>query len=208
MDNNTPARSIDFDRLSDDFYALKCIVSPADYHGLVVGRLLGDRLIMESYWHDQSLEYLGLALQGHPPVLDSLLAVPEQAIAELSANDFSFQMILPGDDTDLVQRVEALGSWCEGFLVGLALSGVDQSAWASLTPDLAEGLADIAAIAQIKPHEDDSETDYMQLFEYVRMVVLNAYAELMLADDGEEEILEVEASNVVEGLFKGRSHLH
>ena len=35
--------------------------------------------------------------------------------------------LLPCDDTPLSQRVQALGGWCEGFLFGAGLTGIDLS---------------------------------------------------------------------------------
>jgi len=205
MDNASDRNPPDYDHLSDDFYALKCVVTPAEYHGLVAGRLVVARLVRGPHWDDQNLEYLGLPLTARGSGVERILGLSEQTAAELEANDFSFRMLLPGDDLELAARVEALGNWCQGFLVGLALGGLDQPAWSSLQPDLAEGLLDMAAVAQIEVDDQGTEDDYEHLCEYVRMVVLNVYAELMLA---EGDAAAAPPANVVAGLFGGRGRLH
>lgn len=205
MDTETDQSAPDYDRLNDDLCALKCVVSPAEYHAMVTGRLVGGRLRREPHWDDANLEYLGLPLHARGAEVERILGLSAVVAAELGANDFSFGLLLPGDDADLNVRVEALGCWCDGFLLGLALAGLDEPGWNALPEELVEGLTDMISIARIEADEEGTDEDFEHLSEYVRMVVLNVYAQLML--EGEDSA-PAPSDNVVAGLFQGRGRLH
>ena len=44
----------------------------------------------------------------------------------MNNSDVEFELMLPDDDESLEARVEALGTWCQGFVYGLAAGGVKQ----------------------------------------------------------------------------------
>jgi hypothetical protein len=199
MDDN-----YDYELLADDMDELGCIVSAAEYHGMVSGRLIGGPWVQGRAWRDQGLELLGLAPeQADSADLRRLLALPEQVMRELQQQDYSFQLLLPADDGELRLRAEELAHWCQGFLSGLALAGQDQQRWSAMPPELAEGLTDLASIAQLEMADSDTDNDYAELFEYVRMVALNAHAELAVSQD-------TTAAPVhnASALFQGKHKLH
>lgn len=208
MDDNAQATNFDYDyeRLADDMDELDCIVSAAEYHGMVSGRLIGGNTSQGRDWREQSLEFLGLAPdQPDSPDLRRLWALPQQVAAELKREDFGFQLFLPPDNFDLELRAEELGCWCEGFLTGLALAGQDQQRWAALPAELVDGLSDLAAIAQLEAEDNDTDNDYTELFEYVRMVVLNAHAEL---SQGDSDSGSKEPVHGARGFFQGDHKIH
>lgn len=179
MDENTLSSAQRFDDLADDLYQLGAITSASEFHGMVCACLVANAPLQGQAWRAHCLEFLGLAPdQQQTPVLERVLALPDQAAVELAHQDYGFQLLLPPDDSELSQRAEELGNWCQGFLTGLALSGQDQQRWSALPEQLADGLSDLAEIAQIEAIDNDDEGDFLELFEFVRMVVLNAYAEL------------------------------
>ena len=81
--------------------------------------------------------------------------------------------------------------------------GVARLALSRLKPD--PEAAPAQAIARIEADEQGTDEDFEHLSEYVRMVVLNVYAQLML--EGEDSA-PAPSDNVVAGLFQGRGRLH
>ena len=76
------------------------------------------------------------------------------------------------------ERGESLGAWVSGFLEGLATT--QAKGLTKIDDDLKEILRDLVEISQIDSRLDSSETserDFFEVCEYVRVAVLNLYAE-------------------------------
>jgi uncharacterized protein YgfB (UPF0149 family) len=104
----------------------------------------------------------------------------ESTYHELSEFSFEFTLLLPDDDSNINERAESLGLWCQGFLTGL--EQLDISAYTVNNPEFKEALDDVIAIAQltfgdIASNEED-EAAYFELVEYVRLSVLMIFHEL------------------------------
>jgi hypothetical protein len=170
----------DYEQLAEDFLELECLPSASEYHGLVCGRLAANRQVQDPRWHAQSLEFLGVAAPQESIALKRVLALPEMMGTGLNDTDLGFQLWIPGDEEPLEQRLVALGDWCGGFLLGLAWGGLDQTRWKNLSTELSEGLNDLVAISGVDELGEGGEADFMQLYEYVRMLALNVCAETLL----------------------------
>lgn len=205
MEPDPPQAGPDYDEIADDLYELGTVISAAEFHGMTCGSLVGGAVVQGGSWQQQVFDFLGLApdTEAAAPV-QRVLALAGQVAEELRREDFGFELLLPPEDSPLQERATELANWCQGFLTGLALAGQDQGRWSRMPEDLAEGLADLASIAQLKVEDGDDEADYIELFEYVRVVVLNAYAELLLNDEGPVATPTHSAS----GLFGGDKKLH
>ena len=99
-----------------------------------------------------------------------------QTLTALQSGELDFQLLLPEDDDSLLDRVDHLGRWCQGFLTGFGLAG----SALKIDEELAEGLRDIAAIAQVGANEDDaaldsSENDFFSICEYVRLLAVEIF---------------------------------
>jgi uncharacterized protein YgfB (UPF0149 family) len=81
---------------------------------------------------------------------------------------------LPEDDAAVEERVEALGQWCQGFLLGISAGGLKDLD--KLPGDSGEILRDMVEIARVGSYEleggDEDEESFQQLLEYVRTGVL------------------------------------
>ena len=185
MDDSTPSF---FEKLAENLREIESLIQPSEYHGMVCGRLAANALTLDPAWSGADIDFLGLDEATVSSALGSVLELPQVAAEALNDPDCSFQLLLPGEDWSFESRVAALGDWCEGFLLGLALGGLDQGRWDGLSPEVAEGMNDLAAIAQIEEQGEGDESDFMQLYEYVRMVVLSVCAELV--SSGRDELPE------------------
>lgn len=96
----------------------------------------------------------------------------------LGGDNSGLVLMLPDDDMPLVQRGEALRNWCRGFLYGFGLSGRNID---DLPEDSRELLRDISEIARLDLPEEDNEEDetaFAEIVEYLRMGVLLINEEL------------------------------
>ena len=175
----------DFDQVADLFLIEGIDLPPSQWHGCIVG------LLVSGLRADELLGAMGHALQ-ESITGDLMIASEQSAKASLRAlrdPNYGFSPLIPDDDDELELRSEALASWCEGFLQGFAagVAGSDQ-----ISTDAAEILRDMAQIARLEVDStsdiDEQESDFIELVEYVRVVVLNLYQ--TYTSDDEDKLLD------------------
>lgn len=149
-------------------------VSPAELHGLLLGRSCAGAGFEAGPWLVDATELLG----SEPPenVRQALIGLQEMVRGELTGDDVTVVLLLPSDEAPLAERAAALGQWCQGFLGGFGLISGD----AALSGEAMEVLQDLSAIAQVQnalDESEDGENDYMEVTEYLRVAPLLLFAE-------------------------------
>jgi len=149
-------------------------VSPAELHGLLLGRSCAGAGFDIDPWLVDAAELLGAAPED--TVRQALIGLQEMVKNELSGNDVTVVLLLPSDDAPLSERATALGQWCQGFLGGFGLTARDSA----LSAEAMEVLQDLSAISQVQnalDESDDGENDYMEVMEYLRVAPLLLFSE-------------------------------
>ena len=149
-------------------------VSPAELHGLLLGRSCAGAGFDAEGWLIDAAELLENEPQDN--VRNALIGLQEMVKGELTGDDVTVVLLLPTDDAPLTERAAALGQWCQGFLTGFGLTYRDNA----LSPEATEVLQDLAAIAQVQDaleESDDGESDYMEVMEYLRVAPLLLFTE-------------------------------
>lgn len=150
----------------------------AEIHGLLCGFLAAGARFEAEAWLKQAAELMDITEYRHESSKLALQDMYDGVLSLLDNADFGFQLLLPDDDLAIAQRAEALGTWCQSFLTGFGLQGGHTNK--SLNAELRETLSDLEQIAQIElePEDnEDSESDLMELQEYVRMAAMMLYGE-------------------------------
>lgn len=171
-----------FASVADALATLTSLGTAAETHGMLVALLSARVKIRESAWVDsllnEHIEARDTAGQAAYQVLHQLFAVTQTAFQE---NDFSVTLLLPDDEAPLLDRVEALAEWCQGYLTGLHLLGLaiernkNETIQAALNDIVEISQANIDAEDEADPH---SEEHFMELVEFVKAAVLMVAAEL------------------------------
>jgi uncharacterized protein YgfB (UPF0149 family) len=154
-------------------------VSPAELHGLLLGRSCAGAGFDNEGWLIDAAELLEGELQDN--VRNALIGLQEMVKGELTGDDVTVVLLLPTDDAPLADRAAALGEWCQGFLSGF---GLTRRAYA-LSTEANEVLQDLAAISQVQDaleESEDGESDYMEVMEYLRVAPLLLFSETKKAD--------------------------
>ncbi|MFI8746087.1 YecA family protein [Pseudomonas sp. NPDC077186] len=149
-------------------------VSPAELHGLLLGRSCAGAGFDAEAWLLDAAELLGSEPQDN--VRQALIGLQEMVKGELCSEDVTLVLLLPDDEAPLAQRAVALGQWCQGFLGGFGLTARD----GALSGEAMEVLQDLSAIAQVQSaleESEDGESDYMEVMEYLRVAPLLLFAE-------------------------------
>lgn len=166
-DRPTETPRLPFEAAADLLSADRAPIGLAEAHGLLSGLL--------TVRPDTELALWSAAIfddrrpQSSAPLLEALHELTAQ---QLAGDDLAFRPFLPDDSAPLPIRAEAYADWCQGFLSGLGLGGLDAD---RVEGDADEFLRDLDQIARIDfdgiEEGEESERDLMELGEYLRVGV-------------------------------------
>ncbi|WP_049631598.1 UPF0149 family protein [Cellvibrio sp. pealriver] len=169
---------LNFDELANLLAPLGTLNSPSELHGLLCGKLAGGATLSETHWLLEAVEFLDFIAAPDERVRIALSRLYHTTNDQLQGQ-MSLKLMLPDDDSLLSERVRGLSEWCHGFLTGFG--SVDHQGKRVINEEFEEMLEDIANIVQIQADDEEdeasSEADYMEVTEYVRVVVNSLYFE-------------------------------
>ena len=169
----------DFSAVDDALKAAGAAFRAADAHGLLCGLACTSRDVSEGDW---VREVFGPTQGVEPPPTQCyglLSTLYEQTMGQLASAECVFSVFSPGDDQPLCDRADALKSWCQGFLYGLAVGRARLGV--SLVPQAREVVADFSEISRLDEAVADHEVNevaYSELIEYVKVAVMLVREEL------------------------------
>jgi len=176
-----------FDEFCDQLLPLGAITSPSELHGLLCGKLCGGERMPLGIWESTAWEFLDVVGDPGDVISSMVTSLYSVTLQQLNSDNFDLQLLLPDDDVELGQRLQALGQWCHGFLSGIGSAGI--AGESELSADAADSLRDFAAIVQIGVDDDceeqQAEGDFVEVSEYVKVAALNLYMEFGIKSDGE-----------------------
>lgn len=150
---------------------------PVEVHGALVGLICGGVEQNTDSWVKPLLELMNDGNQ-LPPELHLLISeLYQDTVTRLIDFEFGFTPLLLEEEEPLSDRVEALSLWVQSYLTGLAII---QPKLKSASADVQEVIKDLADIAQVEfdvADDEESETAYVELVEFVRMSAILCYSE-------------------------------
>ncbi|HHJ36370.1 MAG TPA: YecA family protein [Gammaproteobacteria bacterium] len=179
----------DISQLEGLLFDVDAALGATESHGALCGMLCAQGATEASQWmlhvlgeHEESTKALQQAGK-------KLLQIHQLSVEQMNDIDGEFELMLPDDDEPLEARVEALGTWCQGFVFGLAIGGIKEDT--ELPEDSKELIKDIieisragyvvdeeAELAVAEEGDEEDEVAFMEVSEYVRMGTLLIYEEL------------------------------
>lgn len=168
----------DFDAIADLMISEGVLtLSPAELHGLMAGQLSAGARFDTDKLLRVLCELMNISYLADEKARLVFISLYQITLVQLLDEDLGFRLLLPDDDQEISQRVDALSSWCSGFLAGFGMYLGEQP----MSDALREGLQDFSEIAQVStdPDEldDEDESGLLELQEYVRMAALYIFAE-------------------------------
>ncbi|MFK8040948.1 UPF0149 family protein [Congregibacter sp.] len=176
-----------FDELANSLLEQGEMLSPAELHGCLCGLLGGGLRGGEEALLAELEQALDISLHGS--LADAIGTLRSRAIESIGEGSFDFQPLLPDDELELPQRIEAMAQWCRGFLSGYAQARVkSEGQGQAVLPDSAEALRDFAAIAQAASDEEDEDSNaaeeaYYELLEYLTVAAMNVMLDAGVGGD-------------------------
>jgi len=172
----------DISELDKALLKVDAMMGASESHGVLCGMLCAQGTADLSEWVDHAL---GEQEQGNVFLHETVHKMSELhqcAMAQINDDSGGFALLLPDDDDELSVRAEALATWCQGFVYGLAAGGITGES--ELPDDTRELLHDFIEISRVGYDGDEieaSEEDelaYIEVMEYVRTGVLLINEEL------------------------------
>ncbi|MGB1236760.1 MAG: UPF0149 family protein [Pseudomonadales bacterium] len=159
------------------------MITPSQLQGIICGQLASGARLSEDLLLKSLQDFLDLDKFSHETSKVGLCALYQQCLGQFEDVDMALDILLPDDDHQITQRVESLGVWVEGFLSGFGIQGKQTDK--TISRDAKEMLSDFAQISQVESQDleesDESENDFAQLVEYVRMGALFIFTEFNTA---------------------------
>ena len=175
----------EFDQLADVYWRLGCVQSPSRLQGYVLGLLSVGETLEPDAWIETASQFVEAVEPPNEQERQLLLALYGSASTAISADEMALRLLLPDDAVEIPQRIDSVGQWCSGYMMGFAQGGkaIQQSqGQQEYSKEVSEALSDIAAISQIALSEndedgEDSEQNYFEISEYLRLAAITIYME-------------------------------
>ena len=173
--------SLDDAKIAGAIDVLGLGVDVAEFHGGICGLLCSSGPGAAAAWirHSDG-SHTALAADADS-AREQLHDAEAETWRQLSNPDFEFEPLLPPAEADLAERVTALALWCQGFLTGLGLGGIqaeDLDAGdndGGRSAELAEIVTDFVEISRAHAGSEDladadrADFDLLEVVEYVRV---------------------------------------
>jgi uncharacterized protein YgfB (UPF0149 family) len=173
---------LDYERLRESLTAAGTVVALPELHGGICGALCAGGVAAARRWLTNSLDDEQLASPA--AVADDLDELVSASSKMLESEELTFQPLLPSDDEPLVEQVEAIAAWCQGFLSGVGSTAPAAARSSAEGAALGEILRDFAEISRAGLSEEEAEglgePDFAlaEIQEYVRVSVQIVFEEL------------------------------
>lgn len=177
---------VSFLNLENTLRGMGSQVSAAETHGIIAGILTLRPTLVQAKLENTLIENLDCR-QVTQEQWDMINQAGKQIADSFAKQDFSFDLLLPEDTSELEHRLDALGCWCRGYLSGLGIVGIGDSALNNaIVKELVQDLSQIAHVSLELTQSDEDEANYIELVEFVRVSVQNIEQELRDANDSQQ----------------------
>lgn len=187
-----------YEPLNKSLQYVGALMDAAETHGILCGLLCTSSVFDEKEWFIHVLGEVAVEDNLASECQQQLWLVKNYTLEQLNSFDCEFMPLLPDNDILLAERVQALGGWCEGFLLGLGLTQIKTEV---LSNEMGEFIEDVISISRVATTTDseENEEDYMQVVEYLKIGVISLYEELSQTDGQyEQESIEKSPSIIEE----------
>ena len=182
-----------WDEAADGLFNAGLNLNPSALHGAMAG-LLGAGFSPHTDQHFSATvaaleKALAIDLTGD--LVDFVSRLSLSTLSAIEDADYTFQPLLPAEDSPLEERLLSISEWSRGLLSGYTQGITLREAAGEPIPGMtAEALKDIAAIAQVDTAETDSEEAERQLediIEFIRFAAINIVSEAQSLQEGSSE---------------------
>lgn len=163
---------LDFDAVQAALEGLGATADAAEAHGTLSALLIDNAAAATWYGHTlDDLPASGDVIAAERLAL--LESLYRQTREQLDGEDLDFDLLLPDESDDFGLRLLALSSWCQGFLYGLGVIGAaDTETLDAPSRECLSDLLEISKLSHDAESSDETERQYVELVEHVRVAAL------------------------------------
>lgn len=152
--------------------------SAAEAHGMATGILCVNVDADAKFWLQEIQEDSDGFNHNDLATMENLF---EELRNTLLNETFIFQPLLPGDMVAFDEQIDALRSWCQGFLYGIG-SVSPTNNWPVEINEIVKDITEYTKL-EANAEDEDAENDLMELTEYLRASVIFLHSELNSANN-------------------------
>lgn len=167
-----------YDALTQHLERENMILCAAEVHGMLSGLVASGAPMQNTEWLGLLADLANEGQKFSLAMKNLLVDMNENIAKELADAELGFQLLLPGDEEPLHERLRALTGWVQSFLVGF---GVNQQNLAKASDDLQEAIQDMSEIARLSDDVEEGnegERAFYEVTEYVRISAIMCFNEL------------------------------
>jgi len=170
MTNNRT--SISYDELQKLLDDNQYLITVAELQGLLMGFYSAGLQLDGTAWKKQLMKQLSVSEPMSADIEQHLLVLNLNLCEMITAEIFGLELWLPDDDSSTVARGEALGYWCQGFLLGYMQVTENKE---ENDEDVVDALSDLEQISNIDLDSVGStEEDEKSLFDLTEHIKVAA----------------------------------
>ncbi len=168
-----------YDQFEEKLAEADCEITPPEFQGILAGLISAGLALTNLNWLDQ----IGDLINENNALSDSLqefvIKLYKETHMDFSDDDLLAPILIPDDSYPMVDRLEALSFWSQGYLLGFGLQFGDKE---KMQKEVSEALVDIAEISQVNIENTDNEESNIALetlIEHIKVAVKMIYMELV-----------------------------
>ncbi len=169
---------IPYQPFADHLKSIGVLASPSELHAQASAILCVNRSAVFEHWLNQMINEYCVENPQDANFKMVMSAVFDYAKEQLEKDDYSYQLLLPQDNSSLADRVAVLSEWTATFLSALGTAGMVET---HLSKEGVEFMTDMEQVARIENDSDEvtgEELDFIEITEYVRTGVMMLFVEL------------------------------
>ncbi len=153
-------------------------LTAAEAHGMATGMICVNNRTKTDIWLQEVLQDAKVSDTNDEAVLEALF---EQTRNLLLNEEFSFNLLLPDENSLINLQLEGLRQWCQGFLYGLGANSLGSD----YPADFLEVIRDITEFTRLDTEVvgEGAENDFMEITEYIRTAVIYLNSELNISNN-------------------------
>ena len=169
---------IPYQPFADHLKSIGVLASPSELHAQASAVLCVNNNASFEFWLQQMINEYCVENPHDANFKMVMSAVFDYAKEQLEKDDYSYQLLLPQDNSSLADRVAVLSEWVATFLSALGTAGMTES---HLSKEASEFLQDMEQVARVENDAEEvkgEELDFVEITEYVRTGVMMLFIEL------------------------------
>ncbi|RLA02736.1 MAG: hypothetical protein DRQ47_06425 [Gammaproteobacteria bacterium] len=161
-----------YDDLQKLLDANQYLITVAELQGLLMGFYSAGLELDDHSWKKHLMKQLAVSELQPEFVAIQLTEINKALVSMISSEIFGLELLIPDDESPTTTRGEALGYWCQGFLLGYMQVTENKE---ETDEDVADALEDLEEISNIDLDSiGNTEEDEKSLFEITEHIKVTA----------------------------------